>query len=90
MLLFNLGSKPPHFPPNTLCFLLQPVPIIGSSYIAPFMKDTNVAIPEKFRMDTAQRKIIYFLPSEHLRSLLMGCYINQVVLWRQFFYHICN
>lgn len=49
------------------------------------MKDTNVAIPEKFRMDTAQRKITYFLPSEHLRSLLMGCYINQVVLWRQFF-----
>jgi len=37
-----------------------------------------VVIPEKFRMDTAQRKATYFLAGEHLLSLsLMGFYTNQ-------------
>lgn len=41
VLLFNLCSKPPHFPHSTFCCLLPPVPITGLSFIAPFMKDKH-------------------------------------------------
>lgn len=70
---------PPHFPHDT--FVLSPTTchLHGNLiYHSLHQRGERVAIPEKFRMDTAQRKTICFLASEHLFNLFtVGFYITQ-------------
>lgn len=90
--LFNLCSTSPHFPHNT--FMLSPTncPFHRNFiYHSLHQRHKRVAIPEKFRMDSAQRKTIYFLAGEHLLNLfLMGFYTNEGFYEGKILCHIYN
>lgn len=90
--VFNLRSTPPHFPRATFMFSPTSCPF-HRNFIdrSLHQKHECVAIPEIFRMDTAQRKAMYLLAGEHLLNLfLMGFYVNQGFYEGKLLCHIYN